>query len=39
MLAAFEGAPGLALGNSVGSVIADTGLILGVACFDRAATA
>ena len=32
VLAAFEGSPGLALGNSVGSVIADTGLILGVAC-------
>lgn len=32
VLAAVEGAPGLALGNSVGSVIADTGLILGVAC-------
>lgn len=32
VLAAIEGAPGLALGNSVGSVIADTGLILGLAC-------
>ena len=32
VLAAVKGAPGLALGNSVGSVIADTGLILGVAC-------
>ena len=32
VLAAVEGAPGLALGNSVGSVIADTGLILGLAC-------
>ena len=32
VLAAVEGSPGLALGNAVGSVIADTGLILGVAC-------
>ncbi len=32
VLAAIEGAPGLALGNAVGSVIADTGLILGLAC-------
>ncbi len=32
VLAAIEGSPGLALGNSVGSVIADTGLILGLAC-------
>ncbi len=32
VLAAVEGAPGLALGNAVGSVIADTGLILGLAC-------
>ena len=32
VLAAIQGAPGLALGNAVGSVIADTGLILGLAC-------
>jgi len=31
VLAAVQGAPGLALGNAVGSIIADTGLILGVA--------
>ncbi len=30
MLAAFNGNPGLALGNGVGSIIADTGLILGI---------
>ncbi len=32
VMAAVDGYPGLALGNAVGSVIADTGLILGVAC-------
>ena len=32
VLAAFNGEPGLALGNAVGSVICDTGLILGLAC-------
>ena len=32
VLAALQGAPGLALGNAVGSVICDTGLILGIAC-------
>ena len=32
VLMAIEGSPGLALGNSVGSVIADTGLVLGLAC-------
>jgi len=32
VFAAIQGAPGLALGNAVGSVIADTGLILGLAC-------
>ena len=32
VLAAMDGAPGLALGNAVGSVICDTGLILGLAC-------
>ena len=32
VLAAVEGSPGLALGNAVGSVITDTGLILGLAC-------
>ena len=31
VLAAIQGAPGLALGNAVGSVICDTGLILGIA--------
>ncbi|NQT61159.1 MAG: sodium:calcium antiporter [Bacteroidetes bacterium] len=31
VLAAIQGVPGLALGNSVGSIIADTGLILGLA--------
>jgi cation:H+ antiporter len=32
VLAAFNDEPGLALGNAVGSVICDTGLILGLAC-------
>lgn len=32
VVAALEGSPGLALGNAVGSVICDTGLILGIAC-------
>ncbi len=32
VMAAWTGNPGLALGNAVGSIIADTGLILGVAC-------
>jgi cation:H+ antiporter len=32
VLAAFEGDPDLALGNAVGSIICDTGLILGLAC-------
>lgn len=32
VLAAFQGKPGLALGNAVGSIICDTGLILGLAC-------
>lgn len=32
VLAAFDGKPGMALGNAVGSVICDTGLILGLAC-------
>ncbi len=32
VFAAMEGSPGLALGNAVGSVICDTGLILGLAC-------
>lgn len=31
VMAAVQGAPGLALGNAVGSIIADTGLILGLA--------
>jgi cation:H+ antiporter len=32
VLAAMGGAPGLSLGNAVGSIICDTGLILGLAC-------
>ncbi len=32
VLAALQGQPGLALGNAVGSIICDTGLILGIAC-------
>ncbi len=32
VMAAIHGAPGLALGNAVGSIICDTGLILGLAC-------
>ena len=32
VLAARKGEPGMALGNAVGSVICDTGLILGIAC-------
>ena len=32
VLAAINGVPGLALGNAVGSIICDTGLILGTAC-------
>ena len=32
VLAALQGKPDLALGNAVGSIICDTGLILGVAC-------
>jgi len=35
VLAAFRGDPGLAMGNAVGSIICDTGLILGVACLIR----
>lgn len=31
VLAAVQGSPGLALGNAVGSIICDTGLILGIA--------
>ena len=31
VFAAIQGSPGLALGNAVGSIIADTGLILGLA--------
>ena len=33
VMAAFMGNPGLALGNGVGSIIADTGLIFGLTCF------
>lgn len=32
VLAAFQGKPGLALGNAVGSIICDTGFILGLTC-------
>ncbi len=32
VMAAWTGNPGLALGNGVGSIIADTGLIFGLAC-------
>lgn len=32
VLAALQGKPELALGNAVGSIICDTGLILGIAC-------
>ncbi len=32
VMAAWMGNPGLALGNGVGSIIADTGLVLGVTC-------
>ena len=32
VMAAIQGNPGIALGNSVGSIICDTGLILGLAC-------
>ncbi len=32
VMAAYMGNPGLALGNGVGSIIADTGLIFGVTC-------
>ena len=32
VLAALQGEPGLALGNAIGSIICDTGLILGIAC-------
>jgi len=32
VMAAIRGYPGLALGNAVGSIICDTGLILGLAC-------
>ena len=32
VLAAIQGSPGLALGNAVGSIACDTGLILGLAC-------
>ena len=33
VVAALSGTPGLALGNAVGSIITDTGLILGIATF------
>lgn len=38
VLAAIQGDPGLAMGNAVGSIICDTGLILGVACLIRPLT-
>lgn len=38
VLAAWKGDPGLAMGNAVGSIICDTGLILGVACLIRPLT-
>lgn len=38
VLAALKGDPGLALGNAVGSIICDTGLILGAACLIRPLT-
>ena len=38
VLAAFRGEPGLAMGNAVGSIICDTGLILGIACLIRPLT-
>jgi cation:H+ antiporter len=33
VIAAYKGNPGLALGNGVGSIIANTGLIFGLTCF------
>lgn len=36
--AAWGGNPGLAMGNAVGSIICDTGLILGIACLIRPLT-
>ncbi|MGZ0171828.1 MAG: calcium/sodium antiporter [Planctomycetales bacterium] len=38
VLAALNGEPGLSMGNAVGSIICDTGLILGVACLIRPLT-
>ena len=32
VMAAIDGNPGLALGNAVGSIICDTGLIMGICC-------
>lgn len=32
VMAAWSGQPGLALGNAIGSIIADTGLIFGIGC-------
>jgi len=32
VMAAWSGEPGLALGNAIGSIIADTGLIFGIGC-------
>jgi len=39
VLAAWMGNPGLALGNAVGSIIADTGLIFGLTCLIAATPA
>ncbi|HZK19833.1 MAG TPA: calcium/sodium antiporter [Treponemataceae bacterium] len=35
VMSALKGAPGLAMGNAVGSIICDTGLILGIAALIR----
>lgn len=32
VLAAIQGQPGIALGNAVGSIVCDTGLIMGIGC-------
>ncbi|MEZ4742644.1 MAG: calcium/sodium antiporter [Bdellovibrionota bacterium] len=35
VISAIQGKPGLAMGNAVGSIICDTGLIMGIACLIR----
>ena len=35
VMAAINGRPGIAMGNAVGSIICDTGLVLGIACLIR----